>query len=136
MATTAANFQRASQKLRAFGDAMRVPTRDALAGLGSEIMADAKDSGPGRGVPVAPERGGKLRDSGRVTVESDRFVRLSFGGGDIDYALKVHEDLDDHHEIGEARYLTRALDRWRARGSAALREYGRATERVIRRIGR
>lgn len=132
---TSQNFQRAARKLAAFSDAMRSVAGDAVVGIGGEIMDDAKGSGPGRGVPVAVPGGGKLRDSGDVTQRSKRETVLSFGGGDVDYALLVHEDMDSVHEIGEARYLTRALDRWRPASSRALKEFRRAAARTIRRIG-
>ena len=57
-------------------------------------------------VPVDTRR---LQRSGKV--ERDKRssglirVRMSYGGGDVFYALIVHERLDVNHPIGSAKYL-------------------------------
>lgn len=123
-----------SRKLDLFARAMRAPTRDALHRIAGEILDDVSASRPGHGVPVAAERGGPLRDSGAVIQVSDTRAMVTFGNSEVDYALDVHEDLDDFHEIGEARYLTRGLDRWQPGASNALRRFGRTTDSAIRRV--
>ncbi len=61
-----------------------------------------------------PPHPGQLRGSGTVhpPEQSGRtlFVILSFGGGSIDYAVWVHEILDNFHPIGQAKYLESTLN--------------------------
>jgi hypothetical protein len=60
-----------------------------------------------------PVQFGVLRDSGTVhePVQSRSGVSivLSFGGAAQDYALKVHEDLDAFHKVGQAKYAESVL---------------------------
>jgi hypothetical protein len=67
---------------------------------------------PERPVP-AGHTPGQLRASGRVEGPSadgkDRSVRMVFGGGDIDYAVYVHEDLEAFHASGQAKFLESTL---------------------------
>lgn len=119
MSRTARSFAMSAKKLTTFGRMMGASVPAALRAIGEEIMTDAKASSPGRGVPVDL---GALRASGQVDgPRSDGTVLLSFGDSSTDYALVQHENLDYHHEIGEARYLVRPVDRWREDGSAAMR---------------
>ena len=57
---------------------------------------------------------GSLRQSGRLedlTTEAPFEVSFVFGGyRDVDYALWVHEDLEAHHAIGEAKFITSVLN--------------------------
>lgn len=80
-----------------------------------ELLADAREE-----VPVDT---GALHDSGKVTGDagsvfigpkSVEFV-VSFGGGDVDYAVYVHEDLTKRHTFGKAKYLEDPFNR-RVRG--------------------
>jgi len=53
---------------------------------------------------------GKLRDSAQVKAEQDS-VEISFGGPpDIDYAVRVHEDLTVTHDDGQAKCLETATN--------------------------
>lgn len=129
IAETRRQFRAAARKIntyvakvgrRAFPRAIRM--------IGEEIMTDVKDSRPGHGVPV---RDGVLRSSGRVievaTASGKPSVELSFGDASAPYALMQHERLDFHHPVGEARYLVRGMQRWRAatsRAWAALKRAG------------
>lgn len=81
------------------------------------IMTDAKSTRPGHGVPVDE---GTLRNSGRVEGPDGKgAVTAAFGGAAAPYALRQHEDLTLHHELGEARFLTRAVERFKLVGSRA-----------------
>lgn len=71
------------------------------------IMTDAKKN--------TPVDTGALRSSGLVTAKSNA-VELSFGGAASSYAAIVHERLDLHHPVGEAKFLENALNRWRSGG--------------------
>lgn len=61
-----------------------------------------------------PPHPGQLRASGTVhpPEQSGRrlFVVLSFGGGAVDYAVWVHEILDNFHPVGQAKYLESTLN--------------------------
>jgi hypothetical protein len=68
------------------------------------VMAEAK-----RRTPVDT---GALRSSGTVsapTADAGGFqVQLSFGGPSAPYGLYVHEDLEAHHPVGQAKFLESA----------------------------
>jgi hypothetical protein len=68
------------------------------------VMAEAK-----RRTPVDT---GALRSSGTVsapTADAGSFqVQLSFGGPSAPYGLYVHEDLEAHHPVGQAKFLESA----------------------------
>jgi hypothetical protein len=40
----------------------------------------------------------------------DIYVQIDVGGGSIDYALIVHEDLTAYHEVGQAKFLESAIN--------------------------
>lgn len=52
---------------------------------------------------------GNLRASGHVIPPDPAMepmvVTLAFGGPSADYALEVHENLEVHHNVGQAKYL-------------------------------
>lgn len=89
----------------------RVPR--ALYRIGEEIMAKSK--------PLVPVDTGALRASGHVSLpefhSSGQFsVTLGYGGvaggmvgGDVGYAVYVHENLEAHHTVGQAKYLEQPL---------------------------
>jgi hypothetical protein len=59
---------------------------------------------------LTPVDTGTLRASGRVEgpVQEDAHsvtFRMAYGGPAIEYALRVHEDLLMHHEVGQAKFL-------------------------------
>lgn len=75
----------------------------ALYQEGEEILGDSQDN-------YVPVDEGTLRGSGRVTEPTDGpnpEVTIGFGGPAADYALVVHEDLNAHHPVGQAKYLER-----------------------------
>lgn len=86
--------------------------KEEMAALTAEaelIMTDAKKN--------TPVDTGTLRSSGIVTPRpADHRVDLSFGGAASAYAAIVHERLDVHHPVGEAKFLENALNRWRSGG--------------------
>ena len=82
--------------------------------IGEAIMTDVKASRPGAGVPKDE---GPLSASGRVEGPDSRgAVELTFGGAAAPYALYQHERVDLRHQLGEARYLTRGMERFEQGG--------------------
>lgn len=73
---------------------------------GSIIMTEAKQR--------APLDVGTLRNSGYVTLprtdSEGTFVEVGFGGAAKAYAVKQHEELSYRHDVGEAKYLERAIN--------------------------
>ena len=70
------------------------------------VVADAKAE--------TPVDTGTLRASGHVVAPAVRAsrtnsvtVRAGFGGGAAGYAIYVHERLDTHHPVGNAKFLER-----------------------------
>lgn len=61
-----------------------------------------------------PPHPGQLRASGTVhPPETDgkrTTVVLSFGGGAVDYAIYVHEIIENFHPVGQAKYLESTLN--------------------------
>lgn len=77
----------------------------ALREIGEELMTAAKQ--------LCPVRYGALRASGLAhAVERDgdslREV-LSFGNDAVDYAIYVHENLNAHHNVGQAKFLEQPI---------------------------
>lgn len=76
-------------------------------------MTEAKRRTPVDVSPNAPHPG-QLRASGQVSepVRNGKniSVTLSFGGGAIDYAVYVHEIVENYHPIGQAKYLESTLN--------------------------
>jgi hypothetical protein len=75
----------------------------AVAAEAQQLLTEAQ-----RRVPV---RTGALRDSGHIEIEEPQSspvhkARIVF---DMPYALKVHEDLEAHHDNGQAKYLESVL---------------------------
>ena len=136
---TRASFQRAAARIAAAAKRISADVGVGLRLIGEEIMLDVKASRPGHGVPVDT---GALRASGRVTgpassgATGQATVELSFGGAAAPYALVQHEVLTYHHELGEARYLVRGLERWRSGGKAALAALRHNAQAGIDAVGR
>lgn len=80
--------------------------RTGLYAVASDIMEDAKER--------APKDTGDLRGSGYVdrpkTEGGETSVELGFGGPSAPYAVIQHEREDFNHDIGEAKYLEKAID--------------------------
>lgn len=119
---TERSFKKAAKKIKQFSAAHVAAANDGLRLIGEEVMTDVKASAPGHGVPVDE---GILRSTGRVsrlnlaTKSGLPEVELSFGGASAPYALAQHERTDYRHDVGEARYLVRGLERWKSSGSQA-----------------
>lgn len=135
MKATGRSFQRASRKIRKYAREVGGSMGPALVRIGEEIRTDVVASRPGAGVP---------RDEGvlaaSVVVEgpfgsSTRpHAVLAAGGAAQDYALIQHERTDFRHELGEARYLVRGVERWEP--GQAIRALRANAEAAARRIGR
>lgn len=83
-----------------------------------EIMANSITNSHEKIMTVAKSRTpvltGALRDSGEVRaaeIEGDTIKSVgAFGGGNITYALEVHENLNAHHNIGQAKFYESAAE--------------------------
>jgi hypothetical protein len=116
VSVTIAGSAELAARLRAAGEA---GIRGAEAGLfaaGNVIMEDAKRRAPvdlgnlkGSGYVADPERAAT-----GVTIE------VGFGGPAAAYAVVQHERLDYHHDVGEAKYLERAIDAKKDEAFAAM----------------
>lgn len=115
--STERSFRKAARRIKKFARSMEGETGKTIRQVGEEVMTDVKASRPGKGVPVDL---GPLRASGQVTGPNNGVVVLSFGGPSADYALIQHERMDFAHDVGEARYLVRGLERWEPAGSQAM----------------
>lgn len=104
------------QKIRQIAD--KFPDRVAAA-LYQEAQIEMTESK--RRVPVDT---GTLRASGHVAepVRNGRniSVTLSYGGAASDYAIPVHENLEAHHRVGQAKYLESVLNESRPHMAARL----------------
>jgi hypothetical protein len=103
--------------------------------IGEMIMTDVKASRPGAGVP---KDDGPLKASGRVYGPNSKGeVALTFGGASAPYALYQHEKTNLNHNLGEARYLNRGLERFEQGGGPeeALEEMLEATIRAGKIVG-
>lgn len=136
-AETQRQFRAAAQRLRAAGALLDMEFEHGLFLIGEEIMADVKDSRPGKGVPVDTgalrstgqvirDGAGRKRISGRAHVGKlagkHAPVQLTFGGAGTPYALIQHENMRFKHKVGEARYLVRGMERWSPSRSGAWAE--------------
>lgn len=63
-----------------------------------------------KAVGYTPRKTGALRATGRVDVDfAAREVTIRFGGPLAPYAVAVHEITTNHHPVGQAKFLERAL---------------------------
>ncbi len=104
-------------KIRAVAKEVPTKVKAALFLEGQIEMTEAK-----RRTPVdvnytggrKPPHPGQLRASGYVHPPEQEgkniFVILSFGGGAVDYAVWVHEILENYHPVGQAKYLESVLN--------------------------
>ena len=115
IAEVAANIRRL---IRSYGDA----SGNALRAEAELLMTDAKMR--------TPVDTGALRASGHVTgpLLSGReiSVKLGFGGPAAPYAVKVHEDLRAHHDVGQAKFLESVLNEQTSQLPARIAERIRA----------
>ena len=108
-------LKEAAAKIEAMARAGGQNLVSGLRVVGEEINTDVKAARPGAGVPVDT---GALRSSGQVVgPDTQGKVEIRYGGAAAPYAVRQHEELNYRHDVGEARYLTRALERWEAGNS-------------------
>jgi hypothetical protein len=101
------NLDRFRQALAAYqGDTVRAAA-GALYREGERIMTRSKQE-------FVPVDTGALRASGRTqppeVTSTSITVVLSFGGASAPYALVVHENLQAHHAVGQAKYLEQPIN--------------------------
>lgn len=130
---TGQSFAKAAKKIAKAASAMKTQSATALRMIAEEIMTDVKASRPGAGVPRDT---GILAGSGRVSgpfpTAQGAEVELSFGNAAAWYALIQHENLFYHHDVGEARYLVRGVERWKpGQAMQALKENYKAALAAI-----
>ena len=101
--------------------------------IGEEIKTDVAASRPGKGIP---RDFGVLASTLRVRAPGAHRVFLTAGGAAAAYALVQHEKLDLQHDIGEARYLVRGIERWKPDGSAAMEAMKDQSEEAAKRVAR
>lgn len=67
---------------------------------------------------------GALVNSGEVVVESAEpiVIFIRFGGPAAPYAVKVHEDLEANHKVGQAKYLESSVNEDRQKFLDAMRK--------------
>lgn len=96
----------AKAALKKAREEMKTAVARALYVAGNVVMTDAKQR--------APVDFGTLRASGYVTLPDPNSakpkVEVGFGGAAADYALVQHERTEYRHEVGEAKYLAKAID--------------------------
>lgn len=61
-----------------------------------------------KAIGYTPVKYGFLRSSGVVDITGDA-VEIKFGGPTAPYAVYVHEIMTNHHPIGQAKFLERAV---------------------------
>lgn len=123
-------FATAVRKIEALARAGGQANVSGLRIAAEEVRTDVSASRPGAGVPRDE---GVLAASGRVEGPDQRgVVQLTYGGAAAPYALRQHEDMTLQHQLGEARYLNRGVERWVAEGGPmkALRENAAAAIRA------
>lgn len=90
---------------RALADFARRAPRTAQRALRVEAEVEM-----GEAKKRTPVRTGALRASGRVEdLPGELGVRWAYGGPAIPYAIKVHEDLEAFHRVGQAKFLESVL---------------------------
>jgi hypothetical protein len=100
-------FERIRQEREAFLHKLR----GALFAEGQDVQTDSMEN--------TPVRDGFLRGSHVTTVApfegiEDAAVEITVGGPAAPYAVYVHEDLEAHHTVGEAKFLENAINRARS----------------------
>ena len=61
-----------------------------------------------KAIEYCPIKTGAVRSSGKVELVGDT-VEISFGGMIAPYAVYVHEIMTNHHPVGQAKFLERAV---------------------------
>jgi hypothetical protein len=99
-------FRELKKALKEQGQRAEQSLAAALYAEGERIMAEAKR--------LCPVDTGTLRSTGHVQKPVIRRgsieVTLGFGGPAAPYAVFVHENLNVHHTVGQAKYLEKPLN--------------------------
>lgn len=107
MATRLVGAKRLQDALKAMGPRMQKASGAGLYALGNEMMTDSKEMTP---VDLGP-----LKASGYVSLPVERgkktLVEIGYGGPAKDYAIPQHENLSYHHEVGEAKFLEKGINK-------------------------
>lgn len=102
-------LKKVSRKLEAMARAAGDENAHGVRMLGEHVATDVRASRPGAGIPKDE---GTLMRSIQVTGPDERdTVRLTAGGAAAPYAIVQHEVMEYHHDLGEARYWIRGLER-------------------------
>lgn len=91
--------------LRAHLRAVEAAAEDGIEAAAEHVLAESK--------PMVPVKTGTLRDSGRVSVDRDGLDTVAAVSYGTKWAVRTHEDLDDHHDQGSAKFLEEPLNRTR-----------------------
>ena len=94
-------------------------------------LGDAADAVLDQARELCPTDDGELRASGKAKVDPETLTAaVGFGSGkSAAYAVKVHEDLSDQHDDGQAKFLEAAVNQTgRDRGAQII---GRAIQGAI-----
>lgn len=70
------------------------------------VLTPAQERTP---VDYGTLKGSGLVDQPKINADSI-IVEVGFGGAAAHYAIYVHEDLDAKHEVGQAKFLSSAMD--------------------------
>lgn len=100
----------ATKRLRAYAGRASKAARRGLFEGANAILTDAKKRCP---VDLGNLKGSGYATQPEATADGVR-VQVGFGGPATPYALRQHEELGWHHDVGEAKYLENAVD---AKGS-------------------
>lgn len=129
------DFKSAARALEEMVDSGPDSAVSGMRMIGEQIITDVKQNREGKGVP---EDEGILRGTLRVVgPDAQGVVKLRAGGASAPYALVQHERLDYHHNIGEARYLVRGVERFvRGQSGDPVAEMRKISQEIIRKAER
>jgi len=100
------NVDRVLRKVMSAADLSSQVARRELYQIAEEVMASSKED-------FVPVDTGALRSTGQVAVKENTptnfKVDLTYGGPSVSYAIIVHENLNAHHPVGQAKYLSKPL---------------------------
>ena len=82
-----------------YEDRLPLNSRGLLKTVGAVIMEGSAER--------TPVDTGNLQGSHDMPPEllTDESVTIVAGGGEADYGIKVHEDLEVHHDVGQAKFM-------------------------------
>ena len=100
-----------SRRMKRVYDELPQKTRDLGRRMAEQILANAKSK-----TPVGPT--GELQASGRIIAggisrrgaQQDFLIEFSVLNDGFDYAQIQHDEMSFHHTVGQAHYLSDAID--------------------------